>query len=717
LLGEEHKIRFGVVLFLVAILALQPSLAVKPGTVVSALVLMALTALVSVYGIRPQRTSASAGFEISVAVLAMLDLVTVTLLVHGTGGAQSDLYPLYGLSLIFAAAFFRGLELALLSALTCCFYGLVFVAAGGGLAAVPVLALRLSALVFIAWQAHALTVVLHREKQGNDQLLRHLAEGVVVLDDQGQVVLANQAFGSMFGVAAHELDGAGATALGERNEALQWVLQNAGAPDGGPQRTTRVGRFPEQDLPLLEVSTISCHEHGDQKGGWVVVCRDLRDVSPIAQEVEAADCDAISPLASLRALSQTLYGLTERMEEDERWRAVSLIEQHTEAMKVILARLLTTDHDPEEEGQSDRVNIRGLLSSTRRLLEIREQEQIGVTVECADDLPNVEAERGRLGRLVLRVVREQLRVAQPTDMLTLSGRHDSERVMVAVRLSPADGQASSPAAHASGEATERVLRQGMMSLSRLLAQCGAIWTMHPVAPGYVEIELALPVQRRLADLTAEGDAEAASPDPRVEGDLLSRSTLNRLNNMLELIRGRAELALAYPQQHHVAQALATAVEKADHLSELLDAIGPSPQLCARKAPALPAAEPPPAAKRPLPVLVVDDEDGVRELLVQMFQALGCDTAAAADAEQAIAYLEQQRPSLALVDLYMPGANGVAVLERAREIYPDLPVVLMSGAGACGVDEALGEQRPDAILAKPFSVNEVKELAAQMRAAS
>ena len=107
-----------------------------------------------------------------------------------------------------------------------------------------------------------------------------------------------------------------------------------------------------------------------------------------------------------------------------------------------------------------------------------------------------------------------------------------------------------------------------------------------------------------------------------------------------------------------------------------------------------------------PILVVEDEAEVRQVLVQMLEALGWAATGTADAPEAIQYLQEQRPSLALVDLFLPSGNGVEVLNSAREKYPDLPVVVMSGMGSAGVEDLLQVHRPTAVLAKPFSLVEL-----------
>ena len=110
------------------------------------------------------------------------------------------------------------------------------------------------------------------------------------------------------------------------------------------------------------------------------------------------------------------------------------------------------------------------------------------------------------------------------------------------------------------------------------------------------------------------------------------------------------------------------------------------------------------------VLVVEDEQIVREVLVQALEEAGFRTVPAADGRQAldIFEIEPHRFALALLDMNMPGLNGLQVLNGLRQVRPQLPVILSSGqAPRLPPDDIIG---PTPIfLAKPYRPQKLLEL--------
>jgi PAS domain S-box-containing protein len=105
------------------------------------------------------------------------------------------------------------------------------------------------------------------------------------------------------------------------------------------------------------------------------------------------------------------------------------------------------------------------------------------------------------------------------------------------------------------------------------------------------------------------------------------------------------------------------------------------------------------------VLVVDDEEGVREVAERMLQEIGFDTLPARDGRDALAVMERVGAGVTavLLDLSMPCMGGQETLRRLREHRPQLPIIMMSGYTEQGVAPQLSGSGPGitAFLQKPF----------------
>jgi signal transduction histidine kinase len=102
------------------------------------------------------------------------------------------------------------------------------------------------------------------------------------------------------------------------------------------------------------------------------------------------------------------------------------------------------------------------------------------------------------------------------------------------------------------------------------------------------------------------------------------------------------------------------------------------------------------------VLVVDDDDPVRALACEILELLGYRVLEADSGQKALDMLETVRPDLMLFDYAMPGMSGAELAARARQRWPDVPIVFASGhADTAQVEAALGGEAT--ILRKPFNM--------------
>jgi two-component system response regulator AtoC len=120
--------------------------------------------------------------------------------------------------------------------------------------------------------------------------------------------------------------------------------------------------------------------------------------------------------------------------------------------------------------------------------------------------------------------------------------------------------------------------------------------------------------------------------------------------------------------------------------------------------------------RPQTVLIVDDEPSICTMLKQFFTHLGLQSRFAATGTEALALIDKKPPDLVILDIHMPGLNGVEVLRRLQSKWPSgLPfgvIILTGSSDEPLLEEALGLGAFDVLL-KPVSIKHL-ELAVRVQ---
>lgn len=106
------------------------------------------------------------------------------------------------------------------------------------------------------------------------------------------------------------------------------------------------------------------------------------------------------------------------------------------------------------------------------------------------------------------------------------------------------------------------------------------------------------------------------------------------------------------------------------------------------------------------ILIVDDDDAVRDVLYDLFSDEHlCH--AAATAEQALAFIDEQPYDVVLTDISMPGLSGLELLSHLRQTRPGTPVIVISGIGDRTHAEGLMRLGAFDFLLKPFRLEEIE----------
>jgi CheY-like chemotaxis protein len=117
------------------------------------------------------------------------------------------------------------------------------------------------------------------------------------------------------------------------------------------------------------------------------------------------------------------------------------------------------------------------------------------------------------------------------------------------------------------------------------------------------------------------------------------------------------------------------------------------------------------------ILLVDDEEMVRELARTILERLGFDVVSAGDGVDALERFrsDPDRIRLLICDLSLPGMDGWEILAKIRGIRPDIPAILISGYDRSDAMAGSHPEQPQAFLQKPFKKNALKETIEQVLA--
>jgi PAS domain S-box-containing protein len=126
-------------------------------------------------------------------------------------------------------------------------------------------------------------------------------------------------------------------------------------------------------------------------------------------------------------------------------------------------------------------------------------------------------------------------------------------------------------------------------------------------------------------------------------------------------------------------------------------------------PEAPAAVQVPAAPPARTVLVIDDEDLVRDVVARMIEDLGYTALTTSDGIAGLALVDDRPVDAVLVDLTMPKMNGAEVITALRSRKPTLPIILCSGFDR----DRRGPVQADAYLPKPFRIEALEQTLARL----
>jgi two-component system response regulator (stage 0 sporulation protein F) len=107
------------------------------------------------------------------------------------------------------------------------------------------------------------------------------------------------------------------------------------------------------------------------------------------------------------------------------------------------------------------------------------------------------------------------------------------------------------------------------------------------------------------------------------------------------------------------------------------------------------------------VLIVDDQNGIRILLMEVFNSEGYTTMQAPNGKVALEIVRNEAPDLVLLDMKIPGMDGLEILKHIKEINPEIKVIMMTAYGELDMIKQATDLGALMHFTKPFDIDEMR----------
>jgi len=109
------------------------------------------------------------------------------------------------------------------------------------------------------------------------------------------------------------------------------------------------------------------------------------------------------------------------------------------------------------------------------------------------------------------------------------------------------------------------------------------------------------------------------------------------------------------------------------------------------------------------ILIVDDDLMLLSLLTDTLHSVGYETLSASEGMSALEFIRQEKIDIIIADISMPGMDGIELLQKTKDIRPDLPVILMTGVSMNGIRARALQAGADGFLDKPFRLSAIEDM--------
>lgn len=116
------------------------------------------------------------------------------------------------------------------------------------------------------------------------------------------------------------------------------------------------------------------------------------------------------------------------------------------------------------------------------------------------------------------------------------------------------------------------------------------------------------------------------------------------------------------------------------------------------------------------MLIVDDQFGIRVLLFEVFGKEGYQTYQAANGKEALQIVQQVSPDIVLLDMKIPGMDGLEILKRIKKMNHDIKVIMMTAYGELDMINEATKLGAITHITKPFDIDQLRSLVREQLAA-
>jgi DNA-binding NtrC family response regulator len=107
------------------------------------------------------------------------------------------------------------------------------------------------------------------------------------------------------------------------------------------------------------------------------------------------------------------------------------------------------------------------------------------------------------------------------------------------------------------------------------------------------------------------------------------------------------------------------------------------------------------------ILIIDDEQPILDLLKVFVEDNGYNAKTAASAEKGLAMIHNSQFDMLLLDIHLPDGNGLSILQKVHPLYPQLPIIMITGNDDIEIAEECLKHGAVDYIAKPFDCEYLK----------